>query len=144
MALTILEERRARHRRLVVIIVVAGVLGGCLLVLGAVRNHSLDDNTDLAVGELQSKWQNADLVAMNTAYNEALHESAETGDSSAFVAVFPAVHHADFSGGQFVKSGLVEANYTVHGWGGGTQCLSVVARTSPDARNKVTITRGGC
>jgi len=101
------------------------------------------NNTDLAVGELRSKWRNADLVAMNTAYDEALHEGAESGDSSASVAVFPAVHYADFSGGQFVKSGLVEANYTVHGWGGGTQCLSVVARTSPGAGNKVTIARGG-
>lgn len=135
------QERRARRRRLTIILIVAGVILGGLFAFGILRNHSINDNADSAIAALRSKWRPLDLSALADADAQATFKGDTTGDDSASEQLFPTASHADFSGAQFLEPGTVQANYSVPGWGGATQCLSLVAEGPTP--NQVMITRGG-
>ena len=48
-------ERQGRRRRLIIILVIAGVFLGALMMFGIVRDHSINDATDAAIADLQAK-----------------------------------------------------------------------------------------
>ena len=133
-------ERQGRRRRLIIILVIAGVFLGALMMFGIVRDHSINDATDAAIADLQAKWRPLDLTALAQANSQQSFKCISTGECSVAARIFPSASRATFSGAEFNDDGTVRANYSVHAWAS-AQCLSLLAEGP--APNKVTITRGG-
>src|SRR5689334_19885403 len=120
-------ERRGRRRRLIIIMVIAGVFVGALMMFGVVRDHSINNRTDAAIAELHAKWRPLDLNAMADAYSQTTFKCVSTGDCTALDRILPPASHTRISDVKFKEPGTVQANYFVHGWAS-NQCLSLVAR----------------
>jgi hypothetical protein len=133
-------ERQGRRRRLVIILVVAGVLVGALMTFGIVRDRSIDDATDAAIADLQAKWRPLNLTVLEADYRESSFTCVSTGDCPVWARMFPTASHATFSNVRFNQDGTVQANYYAHAFAS-NQCLSLLA--AGPAPNEVTVTRGG-
>jgi hypothetical protein len=122
-------------------VVVALALVAVVTVLGTVRARSLASNTDAATADLRAKWRTLDLQDLADAYSEATFKEDRTGDYSGSIRLFPTARHATFTKAQFLKPGEIQANYSVGGWAGARQCLSVMAKGPTP--NTVTVTHDG-
>jgi hypothetical protein len=117
-------ERRARGRRLLIIFAVVFVLlvGG--LGWRVWSGHELDTKTEAAKSELRGTWSSVDLLALNFDYSAATTQANATGDYAAAERLFPRVHHSTFRGAEFVRGGVVTAQYDVSAWHR-DRCISV-------------------
>ena len=111
------------------------------MAFGTARNRSLNSNTDSATAALHTKWRSLDLIGLADAYSQGARNADDFGHETTPSSLFPAAAHATFAGAEFLARGEVQANYSVHGWGGGAQCLTVTAKGP--APNNVTIEQDG-
>lgn len=135
-------EKRARRRRLVIILVVAGLIVAAFLAFGLLRNRALSDKADAAKADLLPQWRDVDLAALSQSYDDATFDADATGDYSAIFKVFPTTNDATIVNADLNRAGVARAAYSLETWAG-DECLLVVARAS--VPNRVTFTTAkGC
>jgi hypothetical protein len=135
-------ERSGRRRRLVVIVIAAGLIIAGFVVLDRIRSSALNDKADAAITDLRPAWRQVDLAGLRNSYNQATVDAYASGDYAASIKLFPMSKNASFRSADLSTPGAITARYVIQTTAG-SECLDVVAR-SP-VPNRVTFTtRKGC
>jgi hypothetical protein len=128
------SERRARGRRLVVILMVALAVVVGALAWRLLSTRALDDRTESATAELRRLWRPVDLPELADQYASAVTDANTSGDYREAFGLFPRTEESTFSTGGFGRGGAFEGAYAVEAWGR-NRCLAI--RVTGPAPNRL-------